>query len=61
MTQEQKLMTVNQFKERYNISHTAFYRQVAAKKLRIIKIGSSTRVSLADADAWLAGLIGGAA
>ena len=57
----QELLTVAQFKERYQISHTAFYRQVAANKLRIIKIGASTRVRLADAQSWLAGLSGGEA
>ena len=59
MTQE--LITVAQFKERYQISHTAFYRQVKAGALRTIKIGASTRVRLADAQAWLASLTGGAA
>ena len=57
----QELLTVAQFKERYQISHTSFYRQVQANKLRIIKIGASTRVRLADAEAWLAGLSGGGA
>jgi hypothetical protein len=57
----QELLTVTQFKERYQISHTAFYRQVASKKLSIVKIGASTRVRLADAQAWLASLTGGAA
>jgi predicted DNA-binding transcriptional regulator AlpA len=57
----QELLTVTQFKERYQISHTAFYRQVASKKLPIVKIGASTRVRLADAQAWLASLTGGAA
>lgn len=57
----QELLTVAQFKERYQISHTAFYRQVKAGTLRTIKIGASTRVRLADAQAWLASLTGGAA
>ena len=57
----QELLTVAQFKERYQISHTAFYRQVSSKKLPIIKIGASTRVRLADAETWLADLSGGAA
>lgn len=57
----QELLTVAQFKERYQISHTSFYRQVKAGTLRTIKIGASTRVRLADAQAWLASLSGGAA
>ena len=56
-----ELMTVAQFKERYQISHTAFYRQVASKKLPIIKIGATTRVRRSDAEAWLASLSGGVA
>jgi predicted DNA-binding transcriptional regulator AlpA len=58
---KQELLTVAQFKERYQISHTAFYRQRAAGRLRTIKIGASTRIRLADAEAWLASLSGGAA
>lgn len=57
----QELLTVAQFKERYQISHTAFYRQVKAGTLPTVKIGASTRVRLADAQAWLASLTGGAA
>ena len=57
----QELLTVAQFKERYQISHTAFYRQVKAGNLPTVKIGASTRVRLADAQAWLANLTGGAA
>jgi hypothetical protein len=52
----QELLTVTQFKERYQISHTAFYRQVQTGKLRIIKIGASTRVAVGDAQSWLASL-----
>lgn len=57
----QVLLTVAQFKERYQISHTAFYRQVKAGSLQTIKIGASTRIRLDDAQSWFAGLTGGAA
>lgn len=57
----QELLTVAQFKERYQISHTAFYRQRKAGYLRTIKIGASTRIRVADAESWLANLTGGAA
>jgi len=57
----QELLTVAQFKERYQISHTAFYRQKAAGLLRTIKIGASTRIRVSDAEAWLAKLSGGEA
>lgn len=56
----QQLLTVAQFKERYQISHTALYRQRNAGLLRTIKIGASTRIRVADAEAWLAKLSGGA-
>jgi hypothetical protein len=59
-----QLLTVAQFKERYQISHTAFYRQVKTGQLAIAKIGSSTRIRLADAESWAASLpalTGGAA
>lgn len=52
----QSLLTVAQFRDRYAISHTAFYRQVNEGRLRITKIGRSTRILQADADAWLASL-----
>ena len=57
----QELLTVAQFKERYQISHTAFYRQRKLGSLSTIKIGASTRIRVSDAEAWLASLSGGAA
>lgn len=56
-----ELLTVAEFKAKYRIGHTTFYRQVAAGRLRLIKIGKSTRISAQDADAWLNALpkIGG--
>lgn len=47
-----KLLTVAEFKDRYKISHSAFYREVKANRLRIRKIGRSTRVAVRDAEAW---------
>ena len=51
-----ELLTVAQFKNRYSISHSAFYREVAAKRIPIRKIGRSTRIAVADAEAWAANL-----
>jgi hypothetical protein len=51
-----ELMTVGDFLKRYSISHSEFYRQVAAKRIRVTKIGRATRVAKADADIWLATL-----
>jgi predicted DNA-binding transcriptional regulator AlpA len=51
-----QLLTVKQFKDRYSISHSAFYREVAANRIPIKKIGRSTRIAVADAEAWAASL-----
>ncbi len=51
-----QLITVHEFKKRYSISHSAFYREVAAKRLRIRKIGRATRIALSDAEKWAADL-----
>lgn len=48
-----ELMTVREFESRYRISHTAFYREVAAGRLRIRKIGRSTRIAASDAEDWV--------
>lgn len=47
-----ELLTVAEFKDRYKISHSAFYREVAANRIPIKKIGRATRIALADAEAW---------
>ena len=58
---KQEFMKVPEFLETYNISRTAFYRLAKANEIRLIKIGASTRISVADAQAWAASLTGGAA
>lgn len=55
-TKMTQLLTVQEFKDRYSISHSAFYREVAAKRIPIRKIGRSTRIAVADAEAWAASL-----
>jgi excisionase family DNA binding protein len=45
-------LTVKEFCERYAISRTTFYRQRAAGHLRVMKIGSATRIRFEDAEAW---------
>lgn len=54
-TKMTELLTVREFKSRYKISHSAFYREVQ-KGLPIRKIGRATRIALADAEAWAANL-----
>ena len=47
-----ELLTVADFCERYSISKTSFYREVNAKRLKLRKFGSATRIARADAEAW---------
>lgn len=47
-----QLLTVAEFKERYKISHSAFYRELAANRITIKKIGRATRIAVADAEEW---------
>lgn len=51
-----ELYTVADFCARYSISRTSLYREVAAKRLRIRKFGKATRITRADAEAWVASL-----
>ncbi|MBA4044756.1 helix-turn-helix domain-containing protein [Erythrobacter tepidarius] len=51
-----QLLTVAEFKDRFKISHSAFYREVAANRIPIRKIGRATRIAVADAEAWAASL-----
>ncbi|APG62555.1 hypothetical protein LPB140_06895 [Sphingorhabdus lutea] len=51
-----ELLTVSEFLEIYSISRTEFYRQVKAGHIRLTKMGNASRVTKADADAWLAAL-----
>lgn len=50
------LMTVSDFLRRYSISRSEFYRQVSARRIRITKLGTATRISRSDAEAWVASL-----
>lgn len=47
-----ELYTVPEFLRCYSISRTEFYRQVAAGKIRLTKLGTASRVSRKDAEAW---------
>lgn len=54
----ESLMTVREFQDRFRIGKTTFYREVAAGRLTVLKIGRSTRISSASAAAWLSALEG---
>lgn len=47
-----ELMTVGDFLARYSISRTSFYREVAAKRIAIRKLGTASRVARIDAETW---------
>ena len=51
-----ELMTVGDFLAHYSIGRTTFYREVAAQRIRLRKLGSATRIARADAEAWANGL-----
>ena len=47
-----ELMTVAEFCFRYSIGRTTLYREVAAGRLSLRKLGTATRIARADAEAW---------
>ena len=51
-----RLLKIPEFLDFYSISRTAFYREVAAGRLPLIKIGKASRVAIDDAEAWAASL-----
>jgi excisionase family DNA binding protein len=55
--------TVTDFLTAYAVSRTEFYRQVHAGKIRLTKMGRSSRVAKSDAVAWAESLptVGGEA
>ena len=51
-----QFLTVAEFKVRYKISHSAFYREVNASRIPIKKIGRATRIAVSEAEKWAANL-----
>lgn len=47
---------MGEFLARYSIGRTTAYREVAAGRLKIRKLGTATRIAREDADAWMASL-----
>jgi predicted DNA-binding transcriptional regulator AlpA len=56
MVTSKQLLRIPEFLELYSISRTAFYREVAAGRLTLTKIGKASRVSVVDAEAWASAL-----
>lgn len=51
-----ELMTIDFFRRHFSISNTQLYREVNAGRLKLIKMGSASRIARADAVAWAASL-----
>lgn len=51
-----QLIRVSEFCERYAVSRATFYRLVKRGDIKIIKLGSATRVTENDAEEWLSSL-----
>lgn len=50
------LLKLKEFQREYNVSHGQTYREIAAGRLKVRKIGRATRVARVDADDWAANL-----
>lgn len=50
------LMTLADFRHRYSCSNTQMYRECAAGRLRLRKMGAASRIAREDAEAWAASL-----
>jgi hypothetical protein len=50
---EQEIYRVNDFCKHFSISRSAFYREVRANRLSILRRGCRTFVSRRDAEAWI--------
>ena len=47
-----EFLTVREFLRRYSLGRTTFYREAAAGRLRLRKLGTATRIARADAEVW---------
>lgn len=51
-----EFMTLEEFCYRYSTSRSNVYREIAAGRLKIRKLGWASRIARADAEAWAAQL-----
>jgi excisionase family DNA binding protein len=51
-----RVMTVSQFTDRYEISRSQMYEEVAEGRLRLRKVGAKSLIAHEDAEAWLESL-----
>lgn len=50
------MLRIPDFCDRYATSRSVAYREIAAGRLRVTKIGSATRIKIEDAEAWASSL-----
>ena len=53
---DQELLTLTDVCARYSIGRTTLYREVAAGRLKLRKMGTATRIAREDVEAWMAAL-----
>lgn len=51
-----EMMPMTEFCSIYRIGRTTAYREVAAGRLKVRKLGAATRIARTDAEAWFASL-----
>ena len=51
-----RAFSINEFCRRYGIGRTNAYEEIAAGRLRAVKVGRRTLITLEAAEAWLAAL-----
>lgn len=49
-----RILTFEQFGERYKISRSQIYREKAARRLKVTHFGAAARILIEDAEAWVA-------
>lgn len=49
-----RILTFEQFGERYKISRSQIYREKEAGRLKVTNFGGAARVLVEDAEAWVA-------
>jgi excisionase family DNA binding protein len=52
----QRAFTVDEFCRSYKVGRTKAYAEIAARRLKAVKIGAKTIIRADDAEAWLADL-----
>jgi predicted DNA-binding transcriptional regulator AlpA len=48
-----ELLTIPEFLAKFSISRTSFYREVSEGRLKILKLGRSSRIAVDEANRWL--------